>query len=137
MDSDAARTGTIQVPDLPVDNQPLPVHPTRPLDQPLSLSQDQLPKRKATENHLLNRLKIVEEEETENEDSIDREKDFYEDFYEAEEVLDHEEDGPDPLSGISDVNSMSGCPAQSKETNHSSTGQRTWIRPRWRIWYWK
>ena len=46
MDLDAARTGTIQVPDLPVDNQPLPVHPTHPLDQPLSLSQDQLPKRK-------------------------------------------------------------------------------------------
>jgi hypothetical protein len=105
MDLDAARTGTIQVPDLPVDNQPLPVHPVRPLDQPLSLSRDQLPKCKAAENHLLNRLKIVEEE-TEDEDSIDME-DFYEDFYEAEKVLDCEENGPGSLSGVSDVNSMS------------------------------
>lgn len=114
MDSDAARTGTIQVPDLPVDNQPLPVHPARPLDQPLSLSRDQLPKRKAAENHLLNQLKIVEEE-TEDEDSIDMEEDFYEDFYEAEEVLDREEDGPGPLSGVSDVNSMSAIQSEAAD----------------------
>jgi len=106
MDLDAAHTGTIQVPDLLVNNQPLPVHSMHPLDQPLSLSWDQLPKCKATENHLLNQLKIVEEE-TENEDSIDMEKDFYKDFYKAEDVLDHEEDGPGPSSGVSNVNSMS------------------------------
>jgi len=114
MDSDAAHTGIIQVPDLLVDNQPLPVHPMRPLDQPLSLSQDQLPKRKAAENYLLNRLKIVEEE-TENEDSIDMEEDFYEDFYKAEDMLDHEENGPGPLSGVSDVNSMSAIQSEAAD----------------------
>ena len=107
MDSDAAHTGTIQVPDLPVDNQSLPVHPIHLLDQSLSLSQDQLPKYKAAKNHLLNQLKIVEEEETENEDSIDMEEDFYKNFKKAKEVLDHEEDGPGPLSSVSDVNLIS------------------------------
>ena len=121
MDSDAARTSTIRVPDRLVDNQPLPVHPTRPLDQPLS--RDQLPKCKATENHLLNRLKIVEEE-TENENSIDMEEDFYNDFYEAEEVPDREEDGPGPLSSVSDDNSMSAIQSEAVDAHAKVKGKR-------------
>ena len=43
------------------------------------------------------------------------EEDFYKDFYEAEEVLDHEEDRPGPLSGVSDVNSMSAIQSEAAD----------------------
>jgi hypothetical protein len=68
------------------------------IDQPLPPSRDQLPKRKAAENHLLNRLKIVEEEA---EDDVEDE----DDFYELDKVLDSdsEDNGPGSLSGVSNL----------------------------------
>ena len=75
------------------------------INQPLPSSRDRLPKRKAAENHLLNRLKIVEEEEEEEEeeeaeDDVEDEDDFY-------EVLDSEEYGSGPLSGGSNLDPTS------------------------------